>query len=112
MSASLLLEDTPQGDTLAQLLERLSARLGADKVLQLQPQADHRPEPMQAWVCASDALNSIASGAYSVRARGLDLGFCQKDLKLAKVPRSLPKGWASALQPTWLLAQPRKLSVR
>lgn len=106
VSASLLLEDAPQGDTLAQLLERLGARLGVEKVLQLEPQADHRPEHMQAWVHASDALNSIAASPYSVRARGL------KSLKPTKSPQSLPKGWASALQPTWLLAQPRKLSVR
>jgi len=112
VSASLLLEATPQGDTLAQLLERLSARLGVDKVLQLQPLADHRPEHSQAWISASSSLNSIATGAYSQRAGGLDLGFCQKYLKRSKASLALPSGWASALQPTWLLAQPKRLSVR
>ena len=105
-SGSLLLEDLPQGDTLVHLLERLSARLGANKVLQLQPQADHRPEHSQAWVCASNALDSIATGPYSKRATG------QKDLKKLEGSRSLPRGWASALQPTWLLAQPQRLGVR
>ncbi|NML35286.1 Y-family DNA polymerase [Paraburkholderia antibiotica] len=32
------------GDSLARLLERLSARLGAENVLQMSPQEDHRPE--------------------------------------------------------------------
>jgi protein ImuB len=84
-SASLLLEDTPTGDSLAHLLERLSARLGSDKVLQLQPQADHRPEQMQAAAPATVALKSIALKASSA--------------------------WASVLFPTWLLAQPLKLAV-
>ncbi|OQW87297.1 MAG: hypothetical protein BWK72_13885 [Rhodoferax ferrireducens] len=106
VSASLLLEDAPQGDTLAQLLERLGARLGAGKVLQLQAHADHRPEHMQAWVQAETAANSIAVSPYCKRARG------QKDLKKFKYSGSAPDGWASALYPTWLLAQPLKLSVR
>jgi protein ImuB len=84
-SASLLLEDTPTGDSLAHLLERLSARLGSDKVLQLQPQADHRPEQMQVALPAAAALKSIALHASGT--------------------------WASALFPTWLLAQPLKLMV-
>jgi len=100
LSSSLLLEDAPQGDTLAQLLERLGARLGAGKVLQLQAHADHRPEHMQAWVPAESATNSIAVSPYSKRAGG------QKVLKLSKSSGSAPDGWASALYPTWLLAQP------
>lgn len=105
-SGSLLPDEQPQGDSLAQLLERLSARLGASKVLQLQALADHRPEQMQAWVQAGHTMNSIATSAYSKRARG------QKHLKLANDTQPLPTHWASALQPTWLLTPPRQLSVR
>jgi len=106
VSAPLLLEDAPQGDTLAQLLERLGARLGAGKVLQLQTHADHRPEHMQAWVSAESATNSIAVSPYSKRAEG------QKSLKRSRSAGAAPDGWANALYPTWLLAQPLKLSVR
>jgi len=84
-SASLLLDDTLTGDSLAHLLERLSARLGSDKVLQLQPKADHRPEQMQVALPATAELKSIA-----IHTSGT---------------------WASALFPTWLLAQPLKLVV-
>jgi len=105
-SASLLPDEQPHGDSLVQLLERLSARLGADKVLRCQLQADHRPEQMQAWLAADNTSNSIATCAYSVRARG------QKIIKNAVVVDSGSDGTASPLLPTWLLAVPRKLSVR
>ncbi|MBP8286211.1 MAG: DNA polymerase Y family protein [Rhodoferax sp.] len=83
-SASLLPDEQHAGDPLAQTLERLSARLGADQVLRLQACADHRPEQRQAWVVASFA---------------------------AKAPPA-PKGWASELWPTWLLPQPQPLQVQ
>jgi protein ImuB len=66
-SASLLLDDQPQGDSLAHLLERLSARLGPDKVLCLQAQADHRPEQMQAWVPAARYDHPGVAGATPVK---------------------------------------------
>ena len=60
-TASLLLEDLRPGDSLHQLLERLSARLGATQVRQLQAHADHRPERMQTWQSASNATQLIAN---------------------------------------------------
>jgi protein ImuB len=60
-SASLLLEDRRQGDSLHQLVERLSARLGADQVQRVEPRADHRPERMQAWSAAVEAPQLIAN---------------------------------------------------
>ena len=60
-SASLLLEDRRQGDSLHQLVERLSARLGAAQVQRVEPRADHRPERMQAWSAAVDAPQLIAN---------------------------------------------------
>ena len=98
-TTSLLPDDVRVGDSLHHLLERLSARLGADHVLRVVPFADHRPERMQVWQPASPAVsvfatNSIAARAYPVRAGG------QKDAV------------SDALYPTWLLTQPLKLPVR
>lgn len=113
-SASLLPDAQAHGDSLVQLLERLSARLGADKVLRCQLQADHRPEQMQAWVAATNTLDSIADSAYSMRAGG------QKSIKKFKTAyahtranaQTQADNPASALLPTWLLAAPIQLGVR
>ncbi|MET0540885.1 MAG: DNA polymerase Y family protein, partial [Variovorax sp.] len=48
-STSFLPEDNRKGDKLHELVERLSARLGAQQVMVPMAQADHRPEAMQAW---------------------------------------------------------------
>ena len=125
-SASLLMDDQPQGDSLTHLLERLSARLGADKVLRLQPQAEHRPELMQAWAQAArydhsgkaDAsravrprqslvktIDSIAKSPSDTWATG------QKSFKNSQHLNSSLNPWASALYPTWLLAEPLKLAL-
>ena len=104
-SASLLPDEQLPGDSLAQTLERLSARLGADKVLQLQASADHRPEWMQSWIAAASATEPIAGSAYLSRARGI------KSLKNIKNDKRMHPGWPSALHPTWLLAEPLKLAM-
>ena len=101
-SASLLLDTHRDGDGLAQMLERLSARLGADRVLQLQPRMDHRPEQMQAWLSATQ---SVASNAINTRARG------RKSLKSKKLPMDASIPWAQGTAPTWLLDEPLKLAV-
>jgi protein ImuB len=101
-SASLVLDNHREGDDLAQMLERLSARLGADRVLKLQPRMDHRPEQMQAWLCATQ---SVASDAMNTRARG------QKSSKNKNLPLDALTSWALATAPTWLLAEPLKLAV-
>lgn len=96
-SASLLPEDVRRGDNLHQLLERLSARLGAEQVRRVHLQADHRPEHMQRWVAATEnAIKFRAADPYFTRVRG------QNDSKLL--------GW-QALHPTWLLATPQRLGV-
>ncbi len=107
-SMSLLPDDVRKGDSLHQLLERLSARLGPEHVRRTTLLADHRPERMQRWQAAvqtpttgsskglKNAINSGATNAHSVRATG------QNDLNLS------PRG---ALYPTWLLATPLRLTV-
>ncbi len=90
-SASLLPEARAQGDSLHQLVERLSARLGAQQVLQAVAQADHRPECLQRW---QPALESIASKSHGTGASGRN--GCKPE----------------ALYPSWLLREPLRLVVR
>lgn len=98
-SLSLLPEDQRQGDSLHQLLERLSARLGPQNVLVSSLQADHRPECMQQWSPAVEvgAIKSVAAPALSMGQNG------QKHTK------SVPQ---AALYPSWLLPSPKRLLVQ
>lgn len=93
-SASLLPAKRTPGDSLQQLVERLSARLGAQQVVCLQPLADHRPEQMQSPVAAQDALKKIANRVDPTRTAGTN------DLQEA------------TLYPTWLLREPLRLAVQ
>ena len=83
-SASLLLEDRRQGDPLHQLVERLSARLGAAQVQRVEPRADHRPERMQAWSAAVEVSNLIANNDQKT------LGSGKKSLKTSKKMATRP----------------------
>ena len=119
-SMSLLPEDQRQGDSMHQLLERLSARLGPRSVLVPSLQADHRPERMQQWHPAThkppaqasksgkpssklhtnsaiSAINSGAASAVYTGATGIN------DSNLAP---------HAALYPSWLLATPQRLVVQ
>ena len=104
-SASLLPDAVSTGDSLAQMVERLSARLGSDRVLQLQPRLDHRPEHMQTWLEA--ATPSIATYAIDTRSRA------SKSFKNNHtIKTDPPTHWAQPLAPTWLLQAPLKLALR
>jgi protein ImuB len=81
MSASLLPDDAASGESLQQLLERLSARLGAQRVLTGHTVADHRPQRMQAWAPYTQATTAP----------------------------DVPGHWAS--YPCWILRQPLRLAV-
>jgi protein ImuB len=91
-SHSLLPQDQRPGDSLHQMLERLQARLGADRVLCAQAVADQVPERMQRWQPWSAeqrstfAIKTGAVCAYSIRAK--------------------------ATFPSWFLANPLPLEVR
>jgi len=93
-SNSLVLDEQVSGHNLLQTLERLSARLGPDKVLQLQARADYRPECRQTWVAATHAIESRVASAHAKRAAG-----------------HFDDQWACALWPTWLLAEPLQLAL-
>lgn len=85
-SRSLLVEDQVTGESLQQLIERLSARLGPERVLCSDPVADHRPQRMQAW---RPAVSGKPAGA--------------------RKPIQLPGIVAS--HPPWILRQPIRLAV-
>ncbi len=82
-SASWLPDDTRGREPLAQVLERLAARLGEDRVVRPLLCEDHRPEAMGRWQPAAQAL-----------------------------PREAWLAAPAGPQPSWLLDQPLKLLVR
>ncbi|MGJ7488440.1 Y-family DNA polymerase [Variovorax sp. LT2P21] len=92
-STSFLPEDNRKGDKLHELVERLSARLGAREVLVPVAQADHRPEGMQGW---RPALRKGAPPVKLKPARSADTVAQQPD----------------ALFPPWLLREPLPLEMR
>jgi protein ImuB len=93
-TASLLPDEQKTGDSLHHLLERLSARLGSQKVLQIKAQSDHRPELMQILLPCSYAANFKSLCSDSKR-----FG-TESEVK------------EDMLYPTWLLLNPLKLAVR
>lgn len=105
-SASLLPDDRRPGDSLHQLLERLSARLGSEQVLQWHARADHRPERMQTWQAVASATQLIAACA------GKSVAGALKGIKSEMWHGSPKNSPDNALYPTWLLASPLKLAVR
>ena len=94
-SISLLPDDVRAGDSLHQLLERLSARLGPEQVRSVTLHADHRPERMQSWGLKTATKSGAAHAHYS-GASGL---FGSQEMS------------QEALYPTWLLAMPLRLTV-
>lgn len=85
-SAELLPPAQAPGEPIAQVLQRLSARLGGERVRRPLLLADHRPEWMQRWLDVHEAPPRAAA---------------------------LPLAQVSALpQPGFVLAQPLRLAVR
>ncbi|MEY2619386.1 MAG: hypothetical protein RL522_2388 [Pseudomonadota bacterium] len=87
----LLPEDAVDGERLHQLVERLSARLGAQQVCVPVPQADWRPERMQRWEPAVERLHAAA---------------------LTHTAPRQPPEMTHSLYPPWLLPQPLRLPLR
>ena len=87
LPASLLPEDNKPGEKLHEFIERVSIRLGEDKVLVPRQNEDHRPERMQDWVPARTLPPSSGE----------------------KTP-----AWSTgdSILPTWLLPQPVILETR
>jgi protein ImuB len=121
-TTSLLMEagdKADKGDSAAQLVERLSARLGKAQIQAWQPQADHRPEAMQRWVDAmgathwqlnrkSFATKSIAARARKIRAAVQKGGQKEPQNAFLKVFSGI---FSESLYPTWLLPEPLRLQT-
>jgi protein ImuB len=90
---SLLPDERLQGDTLAQLIERLGARLGPAQVQRWQPVARHVPERMQHWLPAQRLPSRPARKAQSLAPE-------------------LNTRSADELLPSWLLECPLPLSMQ
>ena len=79
-------DELREGESLPQLLERLSARLGADQVLRPVLRQDHRPQCRQAWYPAT-----------------------QEKPPQPRWPEHEELRWP---EPSWVLPEPRPLAVR
>jgi len=86
-SISLLPEDLREGETLQQFIERVSVRLGPERVLRGQLIADHRPQHMQRWQPAATTPAPTRKSK-------------------PKLPPHL------RLHPPWLLREPLRLAVQ
>ena len=111
-SASLLIEDLQKGDSLHQMLERVSARLGTDSVLQLQQRADHRPEHMQSWRPVFDAFRLIAENQMKTGTKGIKGSKNGNSGKLNDLNAFSATSQDHQLYPTWLLIKPMALLVQ
>ncbi len=109
-STSFLPEDNRKGDKLHELVERLTARLGAQQVLSAVAQADHRPEHRQAWRPAVQQAGkhrdvpSVGARPTPGRPKAADgpLGG-QRGHEVPSV--------GAILYPSWLLREPLPLEV-
>src|SRR5574337_309524 len=97
-SASLLQGDERPGERLHQLVERLGARFGPERVLMWEPRADHRPERMQQWRAAQPLL------ARAPRAAALS--------DAAAAGRAAVGARLYRLYPTWVLPGPEPLAMQ
>ncbi|MDO8279165.1 MAG: DNA polymerase Y family protein [Burkholderiaceae bacterium] len=93
-SQSLFDQAQRQGDSLAQFIERASARLGPGRLRCWVPHASHVPERMQRWVNAQDEIAAL----------GARLHRAQRE----PVPQLRPE----ALYPAWLLDRPQRLRTQ
>ncbi len=109
---SLLSEDQRQGDSLHQLLERLSARLGADQVLAIRPMADHRPERMQQWAPALQSLVADGSKPQFRNMHAIKSGATKSIDTWATGLNDAENPLQTGFYPSWLLPAPQRLVVQ
>lgn len=120
-SVSFLPEDNRKGDKLHEMVERLSARLGAEQVLVPTPQADHRAERTQGWQPALRRVRASATKGAKKKATAAApaAGTSPQDNE-ARTPGRRPKTahaasppdrQPDALYPPWLLREPVLLAM-
>lgn len=99
-------QDDARSESWHQWVERLSARLGPEQVQCVALVADHRPECMQRWQPASQALlQGGGQGGGLAGPQGLGGG-------LAASGGPIPQTPDASLWPTWLLRPPQRLLVQ
>ncbi|WP_062643332.1 Y-family DNA polymerase [Caballeronia arationis] len=105
-------------ESMAQLLERLSARLGAENVLQLVARDDHRPEAAMAVEIYQPARETKTKRKQRATAKPAALeGTADTDSPTEnseeEQPLSLPDlAMSSQPRPSWILEMPLKLILR
>ena len=107
-SVSLLPDDVRTGDSLHQLLERLSARLGPEQVRGVTMLADHRPERMQRWSAVAGAPHRMNGKRFDIAIKS---GAVHAYLSRAGGIYGLQEMPQDALYPTWLLTAPLRLNA-
>ncbi|MES2978760.1 MAG: DNA polymerase Y family protein [Pseudomonadota bacterium] len=104
---SLLPDECLRGDSLAQLIERLSARLGPQQVRRWQALADHVPERMQCWLPAQSA-NMVGMPPQGKLSRTKKTTRQSAEKALPDIDSCQP----DALFPSWLLHEPLPLEMQ
>ncbi|WP_294378937.1 DNA polymerase Y family protein [Pseudacidovorax sp.] len=116
-------EEGREGEPLHQLLEKLSARLGAPQVLAAQPVQDHRPEGRQRWRPAAGPKAAVPDktrpgtgrpGQHTnARHPASNLGGARPaGEQVLGEPGSVLPDIGTGLLPAWLLREPRLLPVQ
>ena len=103
-------------ETLARLLEKLTARLGPEAMVRLERVADHRPE--RAWrevrgdvLEERIAVTSARIAKTPVRSRPPP-STTAAVVDEGSAPRTITPGCACGPRPAWLLSEPQQLDVR
>ena len=127
-TGSLLMAAQQAGDSLTELVERLSARLGDAQVQAWQAAADHRPEQMQRWVDAKSVLSTLGAGQ-KTEPHHVDQTVLDGELPVSELAPALLKKLKAqvksqararavlsqtrteALYPSWLLSEPCQLAM-
>ncbi|MCW7537404.1 DNA polymerase Y family protein [Aquabacterium sp. A7-Y] len=97
-----------QGESLAQLVERLTARFGAERVLRPVPQSDHRPEAMQRWLPADAWQPPAALPTEAAPSRAPQPGWLVREPLPLPLKRERPQHAGAPLQ---LLSGPHRVEA-
>ncbi len=115
-NSSLLPDPGQEQSDLLQFLERVGARLGADKVLSAQARSDHRAERQALWqsavqMHAAGSKPRPLSSAVLAQAQPLDCGLRRNDEPSRFGARPDRQGEGHSPLPCWLLGQALALPV-
>ena len=110
-------------ETLARLIEKLTARLGPDAMMRIERVADHRPERAYREVRGDMRGNNVQADAAWLDGGSSSKATSGHGSRRVKARGTPPRSKASAGQPmaasctvgprpSWLLSEPRRLAVR